>query len=182
MKKTILKMTVFLMALCLLTACSKDSDNNDGNGTTAGEHTYNIEVEGGTVFSGSVPKETGGYYYPVAFVEYDDDLGSDLLAGILQDAAGDFQFGLGLALDSNNQPTIPDTGIGLTFGQRNSQDKYGPAGPIELTLSNYEETILSMYGEEARVASFTLQFSGLFKLGQSGDPVNVTGEIVVAKP
>ena len=182
MKKTILQMTVYVMALCLITACSKGSDKENENSSSANEHTYHIEVEDGTVYQGSVPKETADVYYPVAFVEYSEEINSKVLTGILQDVSGDFQFGIGVAIDDNNQATIPESGIGIIFGQRTVEDKYGPVGSINITVNNYEEHTISLYGEDGTVASFVLNFSGKFKLGQSGNPVDVTGEIVVAAP
>lgn len=181
MKKSILQTAIYVFALCFFTACSK-SDNNEEESSSIGEHTYQIEVANGTTYQGSVPKETGGVYYPVAFVEYSEEINSKVLAGILQDVPGDFQFGIGLAIDDNNQVTIPESGVGITFGQRTVEDKYRPVGAINITISNYKEHSISMYGEDGTVASFTLNFSGEFKLGQSGDPVSVTGKIVVEAP
>lgn len=85
-------------------------------------------------------------------------------------------------MDESNRPTIPESGIGITFGQRTVENKYGPAGSINMTIKNYKEHSISMYGEDGTVASFTLNFSGKFTLGQSGNPVDVTGEIVVVAP
>ena len=181
MKKTMLQTAIYVFALCFFTACSK-SDNNEEESSSTGEHTYQIEVANGTTYQGSVPKETGSVYYPVAFVEYSEEIDSKVLTGILQDVPGDFQFGIGLAIDSNNQATIPGSGVGITFGQRTVEDKYRPVGAINITISNYKEHSISMYGEDGTVASFTLNFSGEFKLGQSGDPISVTGKIVVAVP
>ncbi|HLW41018.1 MAG TPA: hypothetical protein VKY82_01460 [Flavobacterium sp.] len=183
MKKTVLQTAIYVFALCFITACSKSDDKKEEeSSSTTGEHTYRIEVANGTTYQGSVPKETGSVYYPVAFVEYSEEINSKVLTGILQDVPGDFQFGIGLAIDSNNQATIPGSGVGITFGQRTIEDKYRPVGAINITISNYKEHSISMYGEDGTVASFTLNFSGEFKLGQSGDPVSVTGEIVVAVP
>lgn len=182
MKKTMLQTAIYVFALCFVTACSKSDDKKEEESSSTGEHTYRIEVANGTTYQGSVPKETGGVYYPIAFVEYSEEINSKVLAGILQDAPGDFQFGIGLAIDDNNQVTIPESGVGITFGQRTVEDKYGPVGAINITISNYEEHSISMYGEDGTVASFTLNFSGEFKLGQSGDPVSVTGKIIVEAP
>jgi len=182
MKKTILQTAIYVFALCFITACSKGSEKKEEEGSANGEHTYRIEVAGGETYQGSVPKETGGTYYPVAFVEDNEEVGSKVLTGILQDVPGDFQFGIGVAMDESNRPTMPESGIGITFGQRTVENKYGPAGSISMTIKNYKEHSISMYGEDGTVASFTLNFSGKFTLGRSGDPVDVTGEIVVAAP
>ena len=63
-----------------------------------------------------------------------------------------------------------------------TEDKYGPAGPVNMTLKNYKEQTISLYGEEGTIASYTLTFSGKFRLGSSGKTVDVTGEVRVAAP
>src|SRR5690606_7459159 len=104
------------------------------------------------------------------FVEYSEEINSKVLTGILQDVPGDFLFGIGLAIDSNNQPTIPESGVGITFKQRTVEDNYRPIDAINITINNYKEHQISLYGENVTVASFVLNFSGKFKLGQSGNP------------
>ncbi|PZD77107.1 hypothetical protein DNG35_09685 [Mesonia sp. K7] len=169
------------MSLGVFSACSDDDTNGSGAMIDENEHTYNIEIAGGETFSGSVPKNTGGLYYPVSYIEYNEEVGSKILTGLLQDA-GKFQFGIGLALDNNNNPSIQGSGPGLTFGEWGVEDKYRPVGNINMDLENYQEHSISLYGEEATVASYTLSFSGKFKLGAEGDEVNVTGKIGVAAP
>src|SRR5690606_37488604 len=149
MKKSILQTAIYVFASCFFTACSK-SDNNEEESSSTGEHTYQIEVANGTTYQGSVPKETGGVYYPVAFVEYSEEINSKVLAGILQDVPGDFQFGIGLAIDSNNQPTIPESGVGITFKQRTAEDNYRPIDAINITINNYKEHQISLYGEDRK--------------------------------
>jgi hypothetical protein len=181
MKKTIVQTVTGIMVLCLMVACSKGSDKKENEDSPSDMHTYHIEIAGGKTYEGSVPKETGGIYYPVSFVEYSEEVSSKVLAGMLQEA-GKFQFGIGLALDEDNKPSIQGSGPGLAFGEWGTEDKYGPVGNISLELKNYKEHNISMYGDEGTVASYTLSFSGKFKLGTAGEEVDVTGEIVVAAP
>jgi len=186
MKKTIVQTVMAMVVLCLMTACSKGGDKKENEEASSDVHTYHIEIAGGETYTGSVPSYAPGVvevYYPAAFVEYSEEINSKVLAGSLHDVPGDFQFGVGLAMDDRNQPTIPESGVGMTFGKRTAENKYGPAGNINMTLKNYKEHSISMYGEEATVASYTLTFSGKFKLGRAGEEeVDVTGEIVVAAP
>lgn len=170
-----------VMSLGVFSACSDDDTNGSGAMIDENEHTYHIEIAGGETFSGSVPKNTGGVYYPVSYIEYSEEVGSKILTGLLQDA-GKFQFGIGLALDNNNQPSIYGNGPGLAFGEWGTEDKYKPVGSISITLENYKEHSISLYGEEGTVASYTLTFSGIFKLGADGEEVDASGEIVVAAP
>ncbi len=181
MKKTIVQTVMAMAVLCLMTACSKGGDKKENEDSPSDMHTYHIEIAGGKTYEGSVPKETGGIYYPVSFVEYSEEVSSKVLAGMLQEA-GKFQFGIGLALDEDNKPSIQGSGPGLAFGEWATENKYGPAGRVNMTLENYKEHTISAYGDEATVASFTLNFSGKFKLGTDGEEVDVTGKIVVAAP
>lgn len=185
MKKTIVQTVMAMVVLCLMTACSKGGDKKENEEASSDVHTYHIEIAGGETYKGSIPSYAPGVvevYNPVSFVEYSEEVSSKVLGGILQDVPGDFQFGIGLAMDDSNQPTIPESGVGITFGKRTEENKYGPAGSISLTLKNYKEHSISMYGEEGTAASYTLTFSGKFKLGRAGEEVDVTGEIVVAAP
>jgi len=185
MKKTIVQTVMAMVVLCLITACSKGGEKNENEETSSDMHTYHVEIAGGETYKGSVPSYAPGVveaYNPVSFVEYSEEISSKVLAGILQDVPGDFQFGIGLAMDDSNQPTIPESGVGITFGKRTEENKYGPAGPVNMTLKNYKEHDYSFAGEEGTVASFTLSFSGKFKLGADGEEVDVTGDIVVVAP
>lgn|SRR5690606_14730577 len=185
MKKTIVQTLIGMMVLCLLGACSKAGGNDKNEDDSSGDqHTYEVSIAGGKTYKGSVPSYAPGVvevYNPVSFVEYSEEISSKILTGMLQEA-GKFQFGIGLALDEDNKPSIQGSGPGLAFGEWGSEDKYGPAGSINMTLKNYKEHSISMYGEEGTVASYTLTFSGKFKLGRAGEEVDVTGEIVVAAP
>jgi len=178
---------LYLFALCtlnlgLLTACSNDDNNgSSGESNNENEHSYYIEIADGETYQGSVPKATGGIYYPIAFVEYNEEIDSEVLAGMLYDT-GNFQFGIGLALDDNNNVSIQGSGPGLVFGEWAAEELYVPAGNINISLENYEEHNISLYGETGIVASFTLTFSGTFKLGDDGEEVSVTGKLVVAAP
>lgn len=184
MKKTIVQTVMAMVVLCLMTACSKGGDKKENEEASSDVHTYHIEIAGGETYKGSVPSYAPGVvevYNPVSFVEYSEEISSKILTGMLQEA-GKFQFGIGLALDEDNKPSIQGSGPGLAFGEWGTEDKYGPAGSINMTLKNYKEHSISMYGEEGTVASYTLTFSGKFKLGTAGEEVDVTGEIVVAAP
>ncbi|WP_460546246.1 hypothetical protein, partial [Echinicola sediminis] len=142
---------------------------------------YDITMEGGGKFSGEVPKEVLGTYNAVMFVEYNEEIDGELLTGLLIES-GKFQLGVGLSLDDNGQPSIEGDGPGLIFGAWGTEDKYRPAGPVSMTLKNYKEHNISMYGEEATAASYILTFQGDFKIGDDGEEVAVTGEIVIAAP
>ena len=170
-----------ILGLMLMLSCSgNDEDGKPDAGKEA--HAYDITMEGGEKFSGEVAKEVfGGTYNPVMFVGYNEDIDGELLTGLLMDT-GKFQFGIGLALGGNNQPRIVGNGPGLVFGEWGTEDKYVPAGSVSMTLKNYEEHDVSMYGEEGTAASFTLEFSGKFQLGDEGEAVDVTGEVFIAAP
>ena len=159
-------MMTSVLALMLMLSCSgNDEDGKPDVSTEA--HTYSITIEGGEKFSGEVPKEVlGGSYNPVMFVEYNEDLGGKLLTGLLIET-GKFQVGIGLSMDDNNQPGIVGNGPGLVFGDWGTEDK---------------EFSISAYGEEGTAASFTLEFSGKFQLGDEGGSVDVTGELFIAAP
>lgn len=178
---------LYLFALCtlnlgLLTACSNDDNNgSSGESNNGNEHSYYVAIADGETYQGSVPKATGGIYYPISFVEYSEEIDSEVLAGMLYDT-GNFQFGIGLALDDNNNVSIEGSGQGLVFGEWGAEELYVPAGHINISLENYEEHNISLYGETAVVASFTLTFNGTFKLGADGEGVSVTGKLVVAAP
>jgi hypothetical protein len=182
MKKSIILAVTSLIALCLFTFCAKENNRNEkeDNAPTGG-HTYKIEIVGGKTYQGGVPKEVTGTYNPVAFVTLSEETGDKVLAGMLSET-GKFQFGIGVALDGSNQPILPENGVGITFGEWGTEDKYGPAGPVNMTLKNYKEQTISLYGEEGTIASYTLTFSGKFRLGSSGKTVDVTGEVRVAAP
>lgn len=180
---------LYLSALCisglvLISACTQSDGNGSSESKKSNEHTYHIEIAGGKTFQGSVPKTAPGVsevYNPISFVEYSEEIESKILTGLLMDT-GKFQFGIGVALDDSNNPTIQGSGPGLTFGEWGVEDKYGPVGNISMTLENYKEHTVSLYGEEGTVASYTFTFSGTFKLGADGEEVNVVGEIVAAAP
>ncbi len=181
MKKTMIQTLIGMMALCLMSACSGNDEDGVDPINSNGAHTYDITLEGGGKFSGEVPKEVMGTYNAVMFVEYNEEIDGELLTGLLFET-GKFQFGVGLSLDDNDQPSIVGNGPGLVFGEWGTEDKYRPAGPVSMTLENYKEHNISMYGEEATAASYTLTFQGDFKLGDEGEEVAVTGEIVIAAP
>lgn len=181
---------LYLFALCisgsvLISACTRNDGNGSGESNNkSNEHSYQIEIAGGKTYQGSVPKMAPGVadvYNPISFVEYSEEIQSKILTGLLMDT-GKFQFGVGVALDDNNNPSIQGSGPGLTFGEWGAEDKYRPVGNVGMTLKNYEEHTISLYGEEATVASYTLTFNGTFKLGTDGEEVSVTGELVVAAP
>lgn len=180
---------LYLFTLCisgavLISACTRSDGNGSSKPNNGNEHTYHIEIAGGKTFQGSVPKTAPGdteVYNPISFVEYSEEIESKILTGLLMDT-GKFQFGIGVALDDSNNPSIQGSGPGLTFGEWGAEDKYGPAGSVGMTLENYEEHTISLYGEEATVASYTLTFNGTFKLGTDGEEVSVNGELVVAAP
>ncbi|WP_439487693.1 hypothetical protein [Algoriphagus sp.] len=179
-KNTVMVMTSILGLMLMLSCSGNDEDGKPDAGKES--HAYDITMEGGEKFSGEVPKEVfGGTYNPVMFVGYNEDIDGELLTGLLMDT-GKFQFGIGLALGGNNQPSIVGNGPGLVFGEWGTEDKYKPAGPVSMTLKNYKEHDVSMYGEEGTAASFTLEFSGKFQLGDEGESVDVTGEVFIAAP
>jgi hypothetical protein len=183
MKKTFI-LTVFGIVALILSACSKEANKKENVGVSATSHSYIIEISGGKTYTGEVPSYAAGVvevYNPVTFVEYSEETGSKVLSGMLQEA-GKFQFGIGLALDSDNKPSLQGSGPGLVFGEWGTADKYRPAGNISMTLKDYREHNISMYGETGTVASYTLTFSGKFRLGTAGEEVEVTGELVVAAP
>lgn len=178
---------LYLFALCisgavLISACTRSDGNGSGESNNkSNEHIYHIEIANGKTYQGSVPKTTGGVYYPISYVEQSEEIQGKILTGVLMDT-GKFQFGVGVALDADNNPSLQGSGPGLTFGEWGAEDKYGPVGSVGMTLENYEEYTISLYGEEATVASYTLTFNGTFKLGTDGEEVSVTGELVVAAP
>ncbi|UCS93848.1 hypothetical protein KZP23_02095 [Echinicola marina] len=181
MKKTMIQTLIGMMALCLMSACSGNDEDGVDPINSNGAHTYDITLEGGGKFSGEVPKEVMGTYNPVMFVEFNEEANGELLTGLLIES-GKFQLGVGLSLDDNGQPSIEGDGPGLIFGAWGTEDKYRPAGPVSMTLKNYKEHNISMYGEEATAASYILTFQGDFKLGDDGEEVFVTGEVVIAAP
>lgn len=169
------------MALCLFMACSNDNEKKEEKNTSSNLHTYHINIANGKTYQGNIPKVSGGVYNPVSIVEYSQAIDSKVMTGTLMDT-GKFQIGIGIALDENYKPSLKGSGPGIAFGQWGVEDKYSPSGTIDITLKNYEEHNISMYGEDGKVASCTLNFSGKFKLGADGEQVNVTGEIVMAAP
>lgn len=172
----------YIIALCVFTACSKDDiDKKEDEASSSDEHTYHIEIANGKTYKGGVSKVTAGVYYPVSFVEYSEEIDGKVLTGMLSEV-GKFQFGIGIALDDDQNPSLQGSGPGLTFGEWGAEDKYSPAGPISMTLKNYEEHTIFMYGEEGTVASYTLTFSGKFKSGTAGEAVDVIGELMVGAP
>src|SRR5690606_17980090 len=147
MKKTIVQTVLGMVVLCLMTACSKSVDKKEN--TSSDMHTYHIEIAGGETYTGEVPSYAPGVldiYNPVSFVEYSEEISSKILTGMLQEA-GKFQFGMGLALDGDNKPSLQGTGAGFAFGEWGVEDKYSPAGPIGMTLKNYKEHTISLYGD-----------------------------------
>ena len=183
MKKTIIQTLIGMVVLCLLGACSKAGDKKEDKDTSSDQHTYEISIAGGKTYKGGVPRYAPGIsevYNAVSFVQHDEDFGK-IMTGMLQEA-GKFQFAIGLALDGDNKPSLQGTGPGLAFGEWGTEDKYRPAGPISMTLKNYKEHNISMYGEEGTVASYAFTFNGKFKLGTDGEEVDVTGELKIAAP
>lgn len=182
MKKAIVQTVTGIMVLCLMVACSKGGDKKENEDTSSGEHTYEISIAGGKTYRGSVPSYAPGIvevYNPVAYPMEED--GIDRGVSIMLIEPGAFQIGLGFLLDDNNKPIHTEV-QGFGFGEWGVEDKYGPAGPVSMTLKNYKEHDYSFAGEEGTVASFTLSFSGKFKLGADGEEVDVTGDIVVVAP
>ena len=182
MKKTIVQTLIGVMVLCLLGACSKAGGNDEnGNNSSDGQHTYEISIAGGKIYKGGVPRYAPGVvtmFNPVAFV---NEQNNGKAIAVMLAEAGAFQIGLGFLLDDDNKPIHTEVQA-FGFGEWATEDKYGPAGHINLTLENYKEHTISSYGDEATVASFTLNFNGKFKLGADGEEVDVTGKIVVAEP
>jgi|GEM_PF-2369867 len=180
---------LYFFALCILGStlffgCSGNNGDEDKAGNNGNEHTYHIEIAGGKTYQGSVPKTAPGVsevYNPISFVEYSEEIESKILTGLLMDT-GEFQFGIGVALDDSNNPSIQGSGPGLSFGDWGSEDRYSPVGSVSMTLQNYKEHTISLYGEEGTVASYTFTFSGTFKLGDHGEEVNVAGKVVAAAP
>lgn len=182
MRKTIVPTLIGMMVLCVLGACSKAGDKNEDKDTSADQHTYEISIAGGKTYKGSVPRYAPGVvevYNPIAYVIDDEEIGRGVSTMLLD--RGAFQIGIGFLLDDNNQPTRAES-QGFAFGEWGTEDKYGPAGPISMTLKSYKEHTISFAGEDGTVASFTLSFSGKFKLGADGEEVDVSGEVVIAAP
>ncbi|MFC3196884.1 hypothetical protein ACFOET_04580 [Parapedobacter deserti] len=181
MKKTIVPTLIGMMVLCLLGACSKAGDKNEDKDTSSDQHTYEISIAGGKTYKGGVPRYAPGVvtqFNPVAFV---NEQSNGKAIAVMLAEVGAFQIGLGFLLDDNNKPIHTEV-QGFAFGEWGIEDKYGPVGPVSMTLEDYKEHNYSFAGEEGTVASFTLNFSGKFRLGADGEEVDVTGEIVVAAP
>lgn len=182
MKKTIAPTLIGIMFLCLLGACSKAGNKKEDKDTSSDQHTYEISIAGGKTYKGGVPRYAPGVvelYNAIAYVIDDEEIGKGVSTMLLD--RGAFQIGIGFLLDGNNNP-IRTERQGFGFGEWGIEDKYGPVGPVSMTLKNYQEHVHSFAGEEGTVASFTLSFSGKFKLDADGEEVDVTGEIVVAAP
>ncbi len=182
MKKTIVQTLIGMMVLCVLGACSKAGDKKEDKDTSSDQHTYEISITGGKTYKGGVPRYAPGVveqYNAIAYVIDDEEADRGVSTMLLDHGA--FQIGIGFLLDDNNRPSRTER-QGFGFGEWGTEDKYGPAGPISMTLKNYQEHVHSFAGEEGTVASFTLSFSGKFKLGADGEEVDVDGEIVIAAP
>src|SRR5690606_10225206 len=181
LKKTIVQTLIGIMFLCLLGACSKAGNKKEDKDTSSDQHTYEISIAGGKTYKGGVPRYAPGVvtqFNPVAFV---NEQSNGKAIAVMLAEVGAFQIGLGFRLDDSNKPIHTEV-QGFGFGEWGTEDKYGPAGPISMTLKNYQEHVHSFAGEEGTVASFTLSFSGKFKLGADGEEVDVDGEIVIAAP
>ncbi len=182
MKKTMIQTLIGVVTLCMMSACSKSDENPDDKHTSSDQHTYDISITGGKTYKGGIANHAPGVvevYNPVAFVLEEDGVGRGVSTMLLD--RGVFQIGLGFLLDENNRP-IHTENQAFGFGEWATENKYGPVDPVSMTLENYKEHDYSFAGEEGTVASFTLTFSGKFKLGADGEEVDVTGKIVVAAP
>jgi len=181
MNKTTVQTLIGMMVLCVLGACSKAADKQEDKDTSSDQHTYEISIAGGKTYKGGVPRYAPGVvtqFNPVAFV---NEQSNGKAIAVMLAEVGAFQIGLGFLLDDDNKPIHTEVQA-FGFGEWATEDKYGPVGPVNMTLENYKEHTISAYGDEATVASFTLDFSGKFRLGADGEEVDVTGEIVVAAP
>jgi len=195
MKKTIVQTLIGMMVLCLLGACSKAGGNDRNEDDSSGDqHTYEVSIAGGKTYKGGVSVyQSGGAasYNILARIHdqyYEQNKGVEVL---LTDMIGFFQIGFGFLMDSNNNPSriegheyLEDQPFGFAELSTGSPiATYKTAGPVSITVENYKEhTMTHADGREFIVASFTLNFSGKFKLDASGEEVDVTGKIVIAAP
>ena len=195
MKKTIVQTLIGIMVLCLIVACSKGSEKKEEEeGSSGDQHTYEVSIAGGKTYKGGVPVYRSGgtaSYNTIAQTRdqyYEQNKGVEVL---LTDMVGYFQIGFGFLMDSNNNTTRIDcqeknVDKQISYAELSTGSAvatYKTAGPVSITVENYKEhTMTHTDGREFIVASFTLNFSGKFKLDASGEEVDVTGKIVIAAP
>lgn len=180
-KTTVFQTIAVFIIMCLVTACSKKNENNEEENNTSGKHTYHIEIAGGKTYSGSLPSYAPGVgtqFNPVAFINESSE--GKTIGTVISDP-GAFQIGVGFLLTGGNTPVYTENQA-FAFNEWGAEERYRLEGPVNLSLENYKEHTITSFGEEARVASFTLHFSGSFKLGNSSEIVNATGKLVVAAP
>lgn len=179
--KQLYLLVVYILSLGLLTACSNDEDNSPNQtDINSGSHSYYISLDNGEEFQGSVPKYTGDIFYYSAFVEYNEDTNRDNLSILLYET-GIFNLSIVLELDEDNQPNPESNFAGISFNEWNAEKIYTS---IQYTakLDNYQEQTVNHYGENAKIAAFTLHFEGTFSNTLNNEIVSGSGTIIIAAP
>ncbi|EID72353.1 hypothetical protein [Imtechella halotolerans] len=179
MKITIKSITLYLSIFFLFNSCKVDENSKPKN-AILNSHSYHIEIQGGEVFSGEIPKSIAGVFSPVTFPTYDEEAQVNVFSSLLYDT-GIFQLGIGIDLDQNKNPIPEYNGRGITFGIWGSEHRYEPI-QCKVTFENYKEHEVFYAGEKGITASLTLLFNGKFKEPGTSKNVSVEGKIVFAAP
>ncbi|MCE7054703.1 hypothetical protein LZF95_08465 [Algoriphagus sp. AGSA1] len=182
-KKTGLNFLLVIGMLIHVGCGSEEPDENPLPTTSA--HSYDISITGGEILAGEVPKENSGIYNAVSFVQYNDEAGQNTVNVMVQET-GKAQVVFGILLDDNNKPTsVVKSGKEFTsvmnFGKWAEELRYASV-ECTFTLEDYQEHDITVFGDEATVASFTLNFDGVFEASTTGEEVEASGKITIAAP
>lgn len=96
-------------------------ENSKPKNAILNSHSYHIEIQGGEVFSGEIPKSIAGVFSPVTFPTYDEEAQVNVFSSLLYDT-GIFQLGIGIDLDKTKIPYLSTTEeeSPLEFGDQNT--------------------------------------------------------------